>query len=467
MTEITLNASLRQDTATTERSCSDVAQWCPEDAAFWAANKSLAWRTLIISFLALHLSFAVWFMWSALVVRLPGLGFNLSVEERFWLPAMALLMGAVARFPHTFMVLSIGGMWTTFISTAMLLIPIFGIGYVVQDPTTPFSTLLVWAGIAGLCAGGQLSSSSANINLWFPKRLGGTALGINVGLGNLGTSMAQFLIPAVVTAGVLGAQAGEPQMFRIIDPKTRQIISEMLMWPQNGAYIWLLPTLIVCAMIFFGMKNHPARGQAAELLQVAKLKHCWLTAFLYTLTFGAFSGFAAATPTLIREVFGKLPDAPDPLAVAWIGPLVGALARPLGGVLSDKLGGSNVTMIVLVILICSTFGLTFLTAPGSAADFNIFFFVLLGIFLGAGIGNASVFKQIVMIFPTREASGVLGFSAAISVLMFGFFVPILLGRSIAASGSANAALYFFAVLYLAGFVVNWWFYNRRHAEQPC
>lgn len=462
-----MNATTRLDTTATRSSRFDVAQWRPEDAAFWAANKSLAYRTLIVSFLALHLSFAVWFMWSALVVRLPGLGFNLSVEERFWLPAMALLMGAVARFPHSFMVLSIGGMWTTFLSTAMLLIPIFGIGYVVQDPTTPFSTLLVWAGIAGLCAGGQLSSSSANINLWFPKRLGGTALGVNVGLGNLGTSMAQFLIPAVISGGVFGAYAGDPLLFRIADPKTRQVVQEMLLWPQNGAYIWLLPTLLVCAMIFFGMKNHPARGRISEQLQVVRLKHCWMTTFLYSLTFGAFSGFAAATPTLIREVFGRLPDAPDPLSVAWIGPLVGALARPVGGVLSDKLGGSNVTMIVLVIMICSTFGLTFLTAPGSATDFEIFFVVLLGIFFGAGIGNASVFKQIVMVFPAKEASGVLGFSAAISVLLFGFFVPILLGRSIAASGSPNAALYFFAVLYLAGFVVNWWFYNRLGAEQPC
>lgn len=467
MTEIALNAHTRYDTAATGSSRFDVAQWRPEDAAFWAAHQPLAWRTLVISFLALHLSFAVWFMWSALVVRLPDLGFNLSVEQRFWLPAMALLMGAVARVPHTFMVLSIGGMWTTFITTLMLLIPIVGIGHVVQDPTTPFSTLLVWAGVAGLCAGGQIASSSANINLWFPKRLGGTALGINVGLGNLGTSMAQFLIPAVITGGVLGAQAGEPLLSTAIDARTRLVVREVLLWPQNGAYIWLLPTLIVCAMIFFGMKNHPARGEISEQLQVVRLKHCWLTAFLYTLTFGAFSGFAAATPTLIREVFGKLHDAPDPLSVAWIGPLVGALARPVGGVLADRLGGSNVTMITLVVMICSTLGLTFLTAPGSTTDFGIFFVLMLGIFLGAGIGNASVFKQIVMVFPPKEASGVLGFSAAVSVLVFGFFVPILLGRSIAATGGPNAALYFFAGLYLVGFVLNWWFYNRRDAEQPC
>lgn len=438
-----------------------VAAWQPEDAAFWRANRGLAWRTLVVSCLALHLSFAVWFMWSALVVRLPGLGFDLSVEQRFWLPAMALLAGALARFPHSFLVLSIGGMWTCFVSTLLLIVPILGVGHVVQDPTTPFPVLLFWAGVAGFCAGGQISSSSANIALWFPKRLGGTALGINVGLGNLGTSMAQFLIPGVIGAGLLGAEAGFPMPFSQPD-------GVMLpLWPQNAAYLWLLPTLLVAVLVLLVMKNHPARGRLSEQLQVVRLKHCWITTILYTLTFGTFSGFAGAAPTLIREVFGRLADTPDPLSVAWIGPLVGAAARPVGGVLADRLGGSNVSMIVFVTLTCACFGLTFLTAPSSVAEFNIFIGLLLLVFLGAGIGNASVFKQIVMIFPPREASGVLGFSAAVSVLLLGFFVPMLLGRSIAATGSPDGALYFFAGLYLVGFALNWWFYNRRDAEQPC
>lgn len=438
-----------------------VREWRPEDAAFWRANKGLALRTLVVSFLALHLAFAVWFMWSALVVRLPGLGFDLSVEQRFWLPAMALLAGALARFPHTFLVLSIGGMWTTFVTTAMLFIPILGIGHVVQDPSTSFETLLLWAGIAGLCAGGQISSSSANINLWFPKRLGGTALGVNVGLGNLGTSMAQFLVPAVVAAGLFGAQAGAPMPYQLPGGGT------VPMWPQNAAYLWLLPSLAVCALILLVMKNHPARGRLAEQFQVLRLKHCWVTTLLYTMTFGTFSGFAGAVPTLLKEVSGDLAGVPDPLSIAWIGPLVGALARPVGGVLSDRLGGSNMSMIVFVTLTCACFGLTFLSAPSSSTEFKVFFALLLLVFLAAGIGNASVFKQIVMIFPPTEASGVLGFSAATSVLLLGFFVPMLLGRSMAATGSPNAALYFLAVLYLCGFAVNWWYYNRRAAEQPC
>ncbi len=445
----------------------DVAEWRPEDPAFWASHKGFAIRTLFISMLALHLAFAVWFTWSALVVRLPGLGFDLTVDQRFWLPAMALLMGAVARFPHTFLVLKIGGMWTTFIFNVALLIPIFGIGHVVQDPSTPFTTLLFWAGMAGFCAGGQISSSSANINLWFPKRLGGTALGVNVGIGNLGTSVAQFVVPLAVGAGIFGAMAGDPLTFNVIDPQTKAVIKTMPMWPQNAAYIWLIPTLVLSVLILFGMKNHPARGDFMEQMKVVKLKHTWITTILYTLTFGTFSGFAAATPLLIKEVFGKLPEAPDPLAYAWIGPLVGALVRPVGGVLADKFGGANVSMLVFLILIGSAAGLTFFTAPASSAEFIPFFIVLLGIFLGAGIGNASVFKQIVMIFEPKQASPVLGFTAAMAVLLLGFFVPIIFGRSFALTGGPNAALWIFVALYGLGLLLNHWYYWRRGAEKPC
>ena len=445
----------------------DVAEWRPEDERFWNSNKWLAIRTLVIAFLALHLAFAVWFTWSALVVRLPGLGFDLSVEQRFWLPAMALLMGAVARFPHTFLVLKIGGMWTTFIFTVALLIPIFGIGHVVQDPTTPFSTLLFWAGVAGLCAGGQISSTAANISLWFPKRIGGTALGFTIGFGNLGASTAQFLVPAAIGVGLFGAVAGESMVFRVLDPQTREVVREILMYPQNAVYIWLIPTLILAVLVLFGMKNHPQRGSFAEQMQVVKLKHTWIQTLLYTFTFGTFSGFVASTPLLIREVFGRLPDAPDPLAYAWIGPLVGALIRPLGGILSDKAGGSNVTMLVFLIMGSSAVALTFLTAPTSAAQFTVFFVVLLGIFLGAGIGNASVFKQIVMIFEPKQAGPVLGFTAAAAVLLLGFFVPILFGLSFSLTGSPNAALWFFACLYAVGIALNYWYYWRQGAEKPC
>ena len=445
----------------------NVDDWRPEDESFWNANKGRAIGTMIMSLLALHLAFAVWFTWSALVVRLPGLGFNLTVEERFWLPAMALLMGALARFPHSFLVLKIGGMWTTLIATIGLLIPIFGIAHVVQDPGTPFSVLLFWAAMAGLFAGGQISSTAANISLWFPKRIAGTALGVTIGFGNLGASVAQFLVPAVIAVGLFGAIGGDPSTFTVLKPGTQDVLRQTSIWPQNAAYIWLIPTLITILLVFFGMKNHPARGDFLEQFKIVKLKHTWIQTILYTMTFGTFSGFAASTPLLIRETFKGVENPPDPLAYAFIGPLVGALIRPVGGWLSDKIGGSNTTMLVIAIMVGSTFVLTLFTAPASNADFTIFFIVLLGIFLGAGIGNASVFKQIVMIFDPKQAPPVLGFTAAMAVLLLGFFVPLIFGRSFAATGSPNTALWIFGGFYVFCAGLNYWYYWRKGAEKPC
>lgn len=432
----------------------------PEDPEFWKKNRWFAYQTLIISVLALHLAFAVWFMWSALVVRLPGMGFSLTVEQRFWIPAISLLFGAIARFPHTFMVLKWGGKTTTLFWTLVMLIPIFGIAQVVTDPSTSFSVLLFWSGVAGFCGGGQISSSSANINLWFPKRLSGTVLGINVGLGNLGTSVSQFLVPAIISSAVFGAYTGPSILF-----KKGTMVTHI--WPQNAAYIYLIPTIIISFLILIGMKNHPYRSDFLEQFKVLKKKHAWIQTILYTMTFGTFAGFSAAFPSLIKEVFGKFPEAPDPLKYAWIGPLVGALARPVSGFVSDKISGGRVTTFVAIGLIVGIFGAMGTTSPQSVDDFKPFFWFLMLVFACAGLGNASVFKQIAMIFPPKEASPVLGFSAAVSVLVFAFFIPILIGKSMAVTGTPNAAFGGFAIFYAVCLFLNWWYYRRKGAEIRC
>ncbi len=267
-------------------------------------------------------------------------------------------------------------------------------------------------------------------------------------------------MPAVVASACLGPWAGGAQRF------SKDGIAKDI-WLQNGAYVWLVPVVVTCVLIALGMKNHPARGNFGEQFQVLKKKHAWVTTVLYTMTFGTFSGMAGAFPTLIREVFGKVADAPDPLTFAFIGPLVGALARPLGGVLSDKFTGGRVTAVVAATLVAATLGILPFTAPTSRADFAPFLVLMLVIFAAAGFGNASVFKQIAMIFPPKEAAPVLGFSAAVAVLAFGFFVPILLGRAIAATGSPNAAFIGFAAFYAVCLGLNWFHYARRGAETPC
>ena len=103
-----------------------------------------------------------------------------------------------------------GGRRWTAISTASLLIPALGIGFAVQNPSTPYWLFLLLALLCGF-GGGNFASSMANISFFFPKAQKGRALGLNAGLGNLGVSVVQLVVPLVITVGMFGALGGAPQ----------------------------------------------------------------------------------------------------------------------------------------------------------------------------------------------------------------------------------------------------------------
>uniref|UniRef100_UPI002FD9C678 nitrate/nitrite transporter n=1 Tax=Pontibaca methylaminivorans TaxID=515897 RepID=UPI002FD9C678 len=173
--------------------------WRPEDPAFWAdRGRRVAQRNLWISIPALTLAFSVWMVWSVVVARLPSIGFAFTQDQLFWLAALPALSGATLRIFYSFMVPIFGGrLWTT-LSTASLLIPAMGIGYAVQDPATPYLIFIALALLCGL-GGANFASSMANISFFSPKAHKGNALGLNAGLGNLGVSLMQFLVPIVIT----------------------------------------------------------------------------------------------------------------------------------------------------------------------------------------------------------------------------------------------------------------------------
>jgi nitrate/nitrite transporter NarK len=185
--------------------------WEPENPAFWHdSGNTTANRNLWLSIPALALAFAIWMVWSVVVVNLPAIGFQYSTNQLFWLTALPGLSGATLRIFYSFMVPIFGGRkWTT-ISTASLLIPALGIGFAVQDVTTGYPTMLVLALLCGF-GGGNFASSMANISFFYPKAQKGYALGMNAGLGNLGVSAVQFVVPLVITAGVFGTLGGAPQ----------------------------------------------------------------------------------------------------------------------------------------------------------------------------------------------------------------------------------------------------------------
>ena len=453
--------------------------WEPETPSFWqSTGKATAARNLWISIPALLLAFAVWMVWSVVVVNLPNIGFTYSNNQLFWLTALPGLSGATLRIFYSFMVPIFGGRRWTAISTGSLLIPAIGIGLAVQDVNTGYPTMLILALLCGF-GGGNFASSMANISFFYPKASKGFALGMNAGLGNLGVSVVQFVVPLVITFAVFGAWGGDSLTW------VKNGVSKE-MWLQNAGFIWVPFIALSTLLAWFGMNDlASAKASFSEQAVIFKRKHNWLMCWLYTGTFGSFIGYSAAFPLLIKIQF---PDV-NPLDYAFLGPLVGALARVAGGVISDKLGGARVTLWSFLLMIAAVLGvLYFMPQAGAGGSFSGFFWMFMLLFAGTGIGNASTFRMIPVIFLTehqraaagkgkaaqeqaivdanKEGAAVLGFTSAVAA--YGaFFIPKSYGTSISLTGSPDAALWCFIGFYVSCIAITWWCYARKNAPMPC
>ena len=527
-----------------------INHWNPEDTAFWEAEgKRVAYRNLWISVPALLCGFAVWGMWGIITVQMLNLGFPFTQAELFTLTAIAGISGATMRIPASFLIRLAGGRNTIFLTTAMLLAPALGTGIVLQHKDWPlwaFQLMALWCGVGG----GNFASSMSNISTFFPKKLQGTALGLNAGLGNFGVTTMQVVIPLVMTVGIFGSLGGEPMtLAKDSGWIFGKIAAGTPTWIQNAGFAWLLSLAPLSALCWFGMNNlgtvSPDRGHPlvafaritylytlafipsilglylylpkptglglismwvaipldiASALLVMKLaafgpmkegvskqfqifgnKHTWSMTALYIVTFGSFIGFSMALPLAMKVIFGvshvpdangvmqhtlNNPNAPSVLAYAWIGPFVGAAVRPIGGWISDKVGGSIVTQIISAVMVVASVavGYVMMQAYGSATPethFPLFLGLFMLLFFASGIGNGSTFRTIGVIFDRQQAGPVLGWTSAVAA--YGAFVaPIVIGDQIKA-GTPQYAMYGFAAFYALCLVLNWWFYLRSNA----
>jgi len=531
-------------------SSADIVDWRPEDDAFWeASGRGVANRNLWISVPSLLCGFAVWLMWGIITVQMANLGFPFSQADLFTLAAISGLSGATLRIPASFFIRIAGGRNTIFLTTALLMIPALGTGIALTDKATPLWVFQLMALLSGI-GGGNFACSMSNINTFFPKRLQGTALGINAGLGNFGVTTMQILIPLVMTTAVFMALGGEPMT--LVKPSGTligKIPAGTPTYIQNAGYIWLVLLVPLAFLGWFGMNNlltvSPNIGStgaafgkilllygvamvsaaiglylylpaptglgllnmwiAMPLIIVATLlamklvafgdmkanlekqfaifrdKHTWSMTLLYIVTFGSFIGFSNALPLSINVIFGQShlvdaatgvvkhvpnPNAPSALTYAWIGPFVGALIRPLGGWISDKVGGSIVTQIISVVMVLASVavGYVMMLAYASATPeqyFMPFLALFIVLFAASGIGNGSTFRTIGVIYDRTQAGPVLGWTSAVAA--YGSFIaPIVIGEQIKA-GTPQYAMYGFAVFYALCLVLNWWFYLRRNA----
>ena len=447
-----------------------IQDWRPEDKTFWdGGGRAIARRNLWISVPCLLLSFSVWMVWSVVVAKLPSVGFAFTNEQLFWLASLPGLSGATLRIAYSFMPAIFGGrLWTT-LATWSLLIPALGMGFAVQDPATPYWIFLVLALLCGL-GGGNFASSMANISFFFPKSEKGNALAINAGLGNLGVSVVQFVVPLAITAGVFGWLGGAPQTATVAGVTTT-------LWLQNAGFVFV-PFIIASAFAaWFGMNDIATmKASFSDQAVIFRRTHNWIMCWLYTGTFGSFIGFSAAFPLLSRILYPEV----NALQLAFLGPLVGALSRAVAGKACDRIGGGRITFWVFIAMSFGVMGILYaIGMKGDPTSFPVFFASFLFLFAATGVGNASTFQMIPAIMrkevarlepglnaaervkqSDKEAAAIIGFTSAIAA--YGaFFIPKSFGTSIAVTGSAETALYAFLGFYVSCVLATWWFYTRR------
>jgi NNP family nitrate/nitrite transporter-like MFS transporter len=379
-----------------------IEHWEPEDGAFWeSTGRRVANRNLIASIFAEHLGFAIWVIWTIVVINLGNVGITLSVPELFWLTAVPNLIGSALRLPYTFAVPRFGGRLWTMISAALLLIPTLLLAIVVpsgwlagQSHDMQLWVLLFCAATAGF-GGGNFSSSMFNISFFFPERKKGLALGLNAAGGNLGVAVAQLLVPLAIIIGVPAAKVKLP-------------VHQVHM--ANAGLMWLplILAAIVAAYLYMDSLT-VAKAPKAPYVRAVKNRQTWVMSFLYIGTFGSFIGYSFALPLVIKTTFPDfLIDHPfinTYLAgLGFVGALIGSLSRPLGGWLADRVGGAKVTLGVFM-------GAALLTATAingvQNRNFGLFFASYMLIFLLVGAGNGSTYKMIPNIFATlgrREAA---------------------------------------------------------------
>ncbi len=434
---------------------SNIAVFDSEDPAFWEKEgRAIAKRNLVISCVCLALAFVVWFFWSILVLYLNDVGFDLSTGQLFSLMTAPMITGATLRIVYSFVIPLVGGRNWTVISTASLLVPTIGIGRVIQDPTTDYTTLLALAALCGL-GGGNFASSMANIQSFFPKRLQGVALGANAGLGNLGVSILQLFAP--LTLG-----------FALYQPITGSALEwtkdggTQALFLQNVAYLWVVPIIGATVAAYLGMNNlKTARFPLKTQAQAFRNKHMYILTCLYTMSFGSFVGFSALFPLVSTMYF---PES-GAESLVFLGPMLGSMIRPLGGWASDKLGGAKITLWTTVVKTLAALGVIYFL-PGESRSFVGFFCTFTVVFLMSGIANASIFKMVPYIFPATQAGAVLGFSSAIA--SYGaVLIPESFSFSIKQYGNVIAAIWAIVAFYVFCIALMWWHYVRKNAAIKC
>ncbi len=440
-----------------------IVDWDPEDTAAWeAGNKKIARRNLMCTVAGDHVAFSIWSLWSVMALFMPASVYGFSAGDKLLLGAVATLVGAAVRIPYTLGIAKYGGRnWTTF-SAFVLLIPTAATIVLLANPGLPLWPYVLCAALTGL-GGGNYAASLANVNAFYPQRLKGAALAINAGGGNLGVAVIQLVGLLVL------ATAGHEAPYWVC-----------------AVYLVLLAIVGIAAALFMDNLDHSI--EATHVRSILAERHTYVISLLYICTFGSWIGFAFAFGQVMQVNFiagGETVKHASLHAaqIAFIGPLLGSLARIYGGRLADRVGGSRVTLGVLGGMILAAALLVGISTAdhhsGSTSSITVVGYVagFMVLFILSGMGNGSVFKLIPSIFEARSRSldigeaqrrhwaramsgSLIGFCAAVGALG-GVGINLALRESYLRSGTGTAAYWVFLSSYVAAAILTWMMYVRR------
>jgi NNP family nitrate/nitrite transporter-like MFS transporter len=383
----------RTEAGKTHRGRHWIDHWDPDNEEFWQdrgrriARKNLAW-----SIFSDHIGFCIFVIWTIVVINLANIGIALTLSQLFVLTLIPNLVGSALRIPYTFALPRFGGRaWTT-ISAGVLFLPALLLALVVpsgwlvhQGAGTQFWVLFACAATAGI-GGANFASSMANISFFYPERKKGYALGLNAAGGNLGVAVTQLFVPLVLIIGVAATAIKLPK-------------HQVHMAYAGLVFIPLIALATIGPWLFMH-SIADAKSDRRSYAQALRSRHTWILSVLYIGTFGSFIGFSFALPLVIKNTFPEFLGAHPFIAtylagLSFLGALAGSLSRPVGGWLSDRVGGARVTLGVFAAMAVFTAGAAYGVEHRS---FVGFFASYMMIFALSGLGNGSIYKMIPSVF---------------------------------------------------------------------
>ena len=451
-----------------------ISVWDPEDGEAWdAGNRAIARRNLLWQVVNVHVAFSIWYLWSVMVLFMPESVYGFSTGDKLLIGATASLVGGLARIPYAMAANWFGGRNWTMFSSAVLLVPTVGAMVLLAHPGLPLWPYLVCAALTGL-GGGNYSASLAKVDGLFPQRLKGVTLGLIGGMANLGSASIQAV--GLVVLATVGHRA--PYWVCAI-------------------YLVLLAIGGIGAALFMdNVVAHRTGLSLASYRSILSVPDTWAISFFYMCASGSFLGFAFAFGQVLLHNFVAAGESHGQAAlhaaeIAFVGPLLGSLARILGGKVSDRFGGGHVTLSVFVAAILaggflvgvSTHDDTIRGNGGPVTGMTMLGYIVgfIALFIFCGAAKGAVYKMIPSVFEERgralglsngerhhwarvRSGALIGLAGAFGAFG-GVGIDLALRQSYETEGTETPAFCIFLACYIVAAVLVWARYVRRPGKR--